>query len=103
PAALPFAVEGLRRHGREAVLGAAAAAPGGADEELPAEPRDVDGLAVGADDDVAPARGRRPAAHRDAGGDGTWAAPMRASRVIRGTSCASSRFSERGGRSGRTM
>ena len=59
PAALPLVVVELGGHRREAILGAPAAAAGGADEELAARPGHVDQPAVGPDDEIAPALGQR--------------------------------------------
>ena len=97
PPALPLEVKGLRGDGREAVLGAPAAAAARAHEEMAAGARHVDGPPVGADHDIA-----APLVGHGAGG-ATSATPIRASRVTRGTRSASPSRSVPAGRCGSTM
>ena len=100
--ALPLPVEEVGGHGGEAVLGAAAAAPARAHEEVPARTRDVDEAPVGTDDEVAPplVHPRRP---QPRGDSWTSATPISASRVMRGSNSASLIRSEPTGRWGSTM
>src|SRR5262249_46891150 len=98
---LPLVVVEIGRHRGEAVAGAAAAAAGGAHEELAPEPRHVDRLAVGPADDVATPVGR--GAQREPSGNRTSATPMSASRVMCAASASSARRSAPAGAMGSTM
>src|SRR5262249_27778382 len=84
------------------VLGPAAAAPARADEEVPPGASNIHAAPVGAHDEVAATLVAHAEAERG-GGACTCATPIRASRVINGTSSASPSSLVPAGRSGSTM